>query len=69
MSKRNTALTPYPAGCHALVLTGGRDLGFRTAWTIPYRQSWPWQARPGQGNSLEALLNHAKGHVLPMTTD
>ena len=45
------ALTPYPGACHVLVVPGWRDLGFQTEWTIPYRQTWPWQARPSQGTA------------------
>ena len=33
----------------ALVLTGWRASGCRTAWTIPSRQSGLWQARPDHG--------------------
>ena len=60
VSKRNTTRTPYPGGCHALVLTGWRASGFRPAWTIPSRQLWPWQALPRQGIDRLDTAKHNK---------
>ena len=58
---RRLARASVPMGCHALVVTGWRDLAFRTEWTIPYRKSWPWQARPGQGKASTGWTQPGQG--------
>jgi hypothetical protein len=56
------ALTPYPGAYHVVVVTGWRDLGFRTEWG-PYSVSGivaqSGTAKPRQGTDrLDATLHN-----------